>query len=213
MMKRIIFLMALIFGLVSFGETVEITIPNENLENKNGVLVYNGVPFSGRIKTASTDEDLGYYASLNLENGHFEGLSEIKNDMERIYVKFTILNGKFDGEVISKVPQMGETRIVFNEGKLVSENGSFVGGMETNLTYTPEGIINGTMEMNGEKFNFKNGEAKFGQGKIIAKVDYKKQILAMTVMEGKTVIQKIEQPIMTVSIFEEMLFPVITSKE
>ena len=35
----------------------------------------------------------------------------------------------------------------------------------------------------------------------------------MTVLNGKTVVQKIEQPLLTVNMFEKMLFPVITSKE
>ena len=212
-MKKIIFLMVLIFGLVSFGETMEITIPNANLENKNGVITYKGKPYTGRLKANLVDEEQGYEGFLSFNEGHFEGFSELKNEKQKVHIKFTVTNGKFDGEVISKVPQIGETRIVFNEGKLVSENGSFVGGTEINLTYTPEGIVNGTMEMNDQTFNFKNGEAKFGQGKMIAKIDYKKQILAVTVIEGKTVVQKIEQPIMTLSMFEKMLFPVLTSKE
>lgn len=212
-MKKIIFLLVIIFGLISFGETMEITIPNENLENKNGVLVYNGVPFSGRIKMDSTDEDLGYSGSLNLENGHFEGLSEIKNDKEGMHVRFTILNGKFDGEVISKIPEIGEVNVIFNEGKLVSQKFSFIDGTEANLIYTPEGVVNGTMNIGGEKFTFKNSEAQFGSGKIKAKVDYEKQLLIMTVLEGKKTVQKIEQPLLTVKMFEEMLFPVITSEE
>ena len=212
-MKKIIFLMVLIFGLVSFGETMEITIPNENLENKNGVLLYKGVPFSGRLKADSTDEDLGYSGALNLENGHFEGLSELKSEMENIHVKFTVLNGKFDGEVVSKMPEMGEINIIFDEGKLVSEKFSFIDGPKADFTYTPEGIVNGTMNIEGERVVFKNGEAQFGSGKIKAKIDYQKQLLIMTVLEGKKVVQKIEQPILTVNMFEEMLFPVLTSKE
>ena len=193
---------------------MEITIPNANLENKNGVLLYKGVPFSGRLKTDSTDEDLGYSGALNLENGHFEGLSELKSEKENIHVKFTVLNGKFDGEVISKVPGMGEANIIFKDGKLVSEKSNFANGVSSDLAYTPEGVINGVMEMmNDQTFNFKNGEAKLDSGKIIAKIDYKKQLLIMTVLNGKTVVQKIEQPLLTVNMFEKMLFPIITSKE
>ena len=69
------------------------------------------------------------------------------------------------------------------------------------------------MEMNDQTFNFKNGEAELDSGKIIAKIDYKKQLLIMTVLNGKTVVQKIEQPLLTVNMFEKMLFPIITSKE
>ena len=199
---------------------MEITIPNANLENKNGVITYKGKPYTGRLKANLVDEEQGYEGFLSFNEGHFEGFSELKNEKQKVHIKFTVTNGKFDGEVISKVPQIGETRIVFNEGKLVSENGSFVGGTEINLTngmnsdltYTPEGLINGTMEMSGQTFIFKDGVAEFPQGKMIAKIDYEKQILFMTVMQGDTVIQKIEQPMLTVSMFEKMLFPVLTQQ-
>ncbi len=211
-MKKILFLIVLMLGLVSCGTPKEIALPNKNLKNENGVITFKGKPYTGKLKANLADKVQGYQGALSLKDGHFEGLSEIKSEKQQMHVKFTVKDGKFDGEVISKMPQMGETNIIFKDGKLVSEKLNLTNGMNSDLTYTPEGLINGTMEMSGQTFIFKDGVAEFPQGKMIAKIDYEKQILFMTVMQGDTVIQKIEQPMLTVSMFEKMLFPVLTQQ-
>ena len=211
-MKKILFLIVLMLGLVSCGTPKEVALPNKNLKNENGVVTYKGKPYTGKLKANLADKVQGYNGSLSFKDGHFEGLSEIKSDKQKMHVKFSITNGKFDGEVISKMPQMGEALINFKDGKIVSEKSSFINGVDADLTYSPEGVVNGTMKINGQTLNFKDGEAQFGPGKMIVKIDYEKQILTMTVMQGTTEVQKVEQPVLTVDMFEKMLFPILTQQ-
>ena len=107
-MKKILFLIVLMLGLVSCGTPKEIALPNKNIKVENGAITFKGKPYTGKIKMNLSDKVQGYSGFLSFKDGHFDGLSEIKNEKQKMHIKFTVLNGKFEGEVISKMPQMWE---------------------------------------------------------------------------------------------------------
>ena len=107
-MKKILFLIILMLGLISCGAPKEIALPNKNIKVENGAITFKGKPYTGKIKMNLSDKVQGYSGFLSFKEGHFDGLSEIKNEKQKMHIKFTVLDGKFEGEVISKMPQMGE---------------------------------------------------------------------------------------------------------
>ena len=94
---------------------------------------------------------------------------------------------------------------------MLSEKSKLPSGVEVDFTYTPEGVINGTMKKNGQIYNFKDGEARFRKVKIKSKIDYQRQVLVTTLTEGVTVVQKSEYPLISVSMYEKLFFPAIVT--
>ena len=207
-MKKILFLVILILAIVSCGTPKEIVFPNKNLKLENGVIIYKGKPYTGKLKANLTNAQ-GIQGVLSLKDGHFEGLSEIKSEKQKMHVKFTVTNGKFEGELLYKTQIKGERILNFKEGKMLSEKSKLPSGVEVDFTYTPEGVINGTMKKNGQIYNFKDGEARFRKVKIKSKIDYQRQVLVTTLTEGVTVVQKSEYPLISVSMYEKLFFPAI----
>ena len=207
-MKKILFLIVLMLGLVSCGTPKQITIPNKNLKYENEAITYKGKPYTGKIKMNLSDKVQGFDGFISFKDGHFDGLSEIKNEKQKMNIKFTVVNGKFDGEVVSKMPQMGEANYTFKEGKIVTEKGKLIDGTQTDITYDPEGV-NGTMVLNGQTVTFKNGEGEFQGGKLKVEMDYETQKMVIGFYQGDKLIQKVEQPILTVDMFEKMLLPIM----
>ena len=198
-MKKILFLIGLILGIVSCGTPKEIVFPNKNLKLENDVITYKGKPYTGQLKVNLVDNMQGLQGALSLKDGHFEGLSEIKSEKQKMHVKFTVTNGKFEGELVYKTQIKGERIFNFKEGKVLSEKSKLPDGVEVDFTYTPEGLINGTMKKKGKIYNFKDGEARFSKGKIKSKIDYERQVLVTTITEGETVVQKSEYPFISVN--------------
>ena len=104
-MKRYLLAILLILGLViSCGGSKDITIPNKNVKVDGNVLTFKGKPFTGNIKMNLADKMDGYAGAMSFKEGHLDGLTELKNDKPKQQVKFTVVDGKFDGELIMKDP-------------------------------------------------------------------------------------------------------------
>ncbi len=164
-MKRYLLAILLILGLViSCGGSKDITIPNKNVKVDGNVLTFKGKPFTGNIKMNLADKMDGYAGAMSFKEGHLDGLTELKNDKLKQQVKFTVVDGKFDGELIMKDPsQRTDMTLDIKNGVIVKYLADIQGIYKYDLNFV-NNLANGSMEAQGQKFEFKDGIAKGPQG-------------------------------------------------
>ncbi len=182
-MKRILFFMILSLGLLSCKGTDEITLPDKNIKVENDVLLYKEKPYSGKIKVNLMDKIQGYEGFLNFKEGHLDGLTELKNDKKKQHIKFTIVNGKFDGDVIMNDPeQLVKMQLSVNKGSITKMVADVENSTKYDITFN-KGLANGTMEAGGQKLNFKDGMGKLSspQGDLDLKLSIDEATGDMTV--------------------------------
>ena len=164
-MKRYLLAIMLILGLViSCGGSKDITLPNKNVKIEGDVLTFKGKPFTGNIKMNLADKMDGYAGAMSFKDGHLDGLTDLKNDKENQQVKFTVVDGKFDGELIMKDPsQRTDMTLDIKNGVIVKYLADIQGIYKYDLNFV-NNLANGSMEAQGQKFEFKDGIAKGPQG-------------------------------------------------
>ncbi|MCP1225362.1 hypothetical protein [Sebaldella sp. S0638] len=167
-MKRYLLAILLILGLViSCGGSKDITLPNKNVKVEGNVLTFKGKPFSGNIKMNLADKMDGYSGAISFKEGHLDGLTDLKNDKQNQQMKFTVTEGKFDGELIMKDPsQRIDITLDIKNGAIVKYLGDIQGVYKYDLNFV-DNLANGTMEVQGQKLEFKDGIAKGPQGQEV----------------------------------------------
>ena len=106
----------------------------------------------------------GYAGAMSFKEGHLDGLTELKNDKLKQQVKFTVVDGKFDGELIMKDPsQRTDMTLDIKNGVIVKYLADIQGIYKYDLNFV-NNLANGSMEAQGQKFEFKDGIAKGPQG-------------------------------------------------
>ncbi len=162
-MKKILLAVIFVFGFaVSFS--IDITLPNKDVKIVKDALLYKGSPFTGNIIMNTEDKKDGYVGGISLKNGHLDGLSELKNDRQGQHMKFTVVGGKFDGELIMNDPgQNTYIMLNINKGAIVKYLADVQGAYKYDLNFV-NNLANGTMEVQEQVFTFKNGIAKGPQG-------------------------------------------------
>ena len=165
-MKKILLVVIFILGFaISFSNNI--SLPNEKVSVVNDTLLYNGSPFTGNIIMNEEDQMDGYLGAISLKNGHLDGLTELRNDGKRQHMKFTAVNGKFDGELIMKDPEQGIDLILsIKKGAIIKYFGNIQGEIEYNLTFK-NNLASGTIGGQGELLEFKNGVARGSEGQEI----------------------------------------------
>ena len=164
-MKRYLLAIMLILGLViSCGGSKDITLPNKNVKIEGDVLTFKGKPFTGNIKMNLADKMDGYAGAMSFKDGHLDGLTDLKNDKENQQVKFTVVDGKFDGELIMKdAKQRTDIVLDIKNGAIVKYLADVQGVYKYDLSFVDK-LANGSMEAQGQNFEFKDGIAKGPQG-------------------------------------------------
>ena len=82
-------------------------------------------------------------------------------------MKFTVVEGKFDGELIMKDPaQRIDITLDIKNGAIVKYFGDIQGVYKYDLNFK-DNLANGTMEVQGQKLTFENGVAKGPQGQEV----------------------------------------------
>ena len=159
-MKKFLLAVIFIFGFVVSFSSNNITLPNKDVKIVKDVLLYKGSPFTGNIIMNAEDRNDGYVGGISLKNGHLDGLSELKNDRQGQHMKFTVVGGKFDGELIMNDPGQN-TYITLNikKGSIIKYLADVQGVYKYDLNFV-NNLANGTMEAQEQKFIFKNGIAK-----------------------------------------------------
>lgn len=167
-MKRYLLAILLILGLViSCGGSKDITLPNKNVKLEGDMITFKGKPFTGNIKMNLKDKIDGYAGAMSFKEGHLDGLTELKNDKQKQHMKFTVVNGKFDGELIMKDPsQRTDITLDIKSGVIIKYLADIQGIYKYDLSFE-NNLANGTMEAQGQKFEFKDGVAKGPQGQEI----------------------------------------------
>ena len=163
-MKKILLAVIFVFGFVISFSNTDITLPNKDIKVVKDVLLYKNSPFTGNIIMSAEDKKEGYSGAISLKNGHLDGLSELRNDSQGEHVKFTVVGGKFDGELIMNDPSQGVSiTLNIKKGAILKYLADVQGVYKYDLSFV-NNLANGTMEADGQEFRFKNGIAKGPQG-------------------------------------------------
>ena len=163
-MKKILLAVIFVFGFVISFSNTDITLPNKDIKVVKDVLLYKNSPFTGNIIMSAEDKKEGYSGAISLKNGHLDGLSELRNDSQGEHVKFTVVGGKFDGELIMNDPSQGVSiTLNIKKGAILKYLSDVQGVYKYDLSFV-NNLANGTMEADGQEFRFKNGIAKGPQG-------------------------------------------------
>ena len=159
-MKKTLFLIALLFGMVACSPAESIMLSDKNLKYENGAFTYYGKPYTGKL-TAQRDEmgpcDRFF---IQLKDGHLDGASEIKCKGSEL--KFTVVNGKFDGDLYGNNSNGKETSANFRLGKLTRlkvVDGQFL----QDFTVADDGKVSGTLATGEVTVHFKDGVGKIGE--------------------------------------------------
>ena len=213
-MKRYLLAILLILGLViSCGGSKDLTIPNKNVKVDGNVLTFKGKPFTGNIKMNLADKMDGYAGAMSFKEGHLDGLTELKNDKLKQQVKFTVVDGKFDGELIMKDPnQRTDITLDIKNGVIVKYLADVQGIYKYDLNFV-NNLANGTMEAQGQKFEFKDGIAKGPQGEEV-KLSLDPATGDMTIealVNGKVIQKQVMPNVLTPQFLETFIFSAIAS--
>lgn len=216
-MKRILLVILFILGIVSCGISKKVAVPNKNLSFKNDKVYYKKNTYTGKLilkKIADKEQfEEGY---ISLKDGLLEGATELENKEQGTYFKFTVINGNFEGKYELKHPLLGDFVMNYEKGKLKELKGKFPNEIKQDITFDTDGNINGMIEKDGEKLNFKDGFAQVENLRIKMYLDSETgQKLITEVYEGDTLIADINDEavlLFTVKDFEEGILPVVEIK-
>ena len=213
-MKRYLLAILLILGLViSCGGSKDITIPNKNVKVDGNVLTFKGKPFTGNIKMNLADKMDGYAGAMSFKEGHLDGLTELKNDKRKKQVKFTVVDEKVDEEQKRKEPkQRTDITLDIKNGVIVKYLADVQGIYKYDLNFV-NNLANGTMEAQGQKFEFKDGIAKGPQGEEV-KLSLDPATGDMTIealVNGKVIQKQVMPNVLTPQFLETFIFSAIAS--
>ena len=211
-MKKFLLAVIFVFGfVVSFS--IDITLPNKDVKIVKDVLLYKGSSFTGNIIINDEEQNDGYSGIMSFKNGHLNGLTELKKDIENQHVKFTVADGKFDGELIMKdIKQRTDIVLDIKNGAVVKYLADVQGAYKYDLSFV-DNLANGTMEAQGQKFEFKDGIAKGPQGQELKlTLDPESgDMLMEALVNGKAVKKQTIPNILTPQYLETFIFRAITA--
>ena len=210
-MKKFLLAVIFVFGfVVSFS--IDITLPNKDVKIVEDVLLYKGSSFTGNIIINDEEQNDGYSGIMSFKNGHLNGLTELKKDIENQHVKFTVADGKFDGELIMKdIKQRTDIVLDIKNGAVVKYLADVQGAYKYDLSFV-DNLANGTMEAQGQKFEFKDGIAKGPQGQELKlTLDPESGDLTMEAMvNGKVAGKQTIPNVLTPQYLETFIFRAVT---
>lgn len=213
-MKRFLFLIILMMGFVISCGNSDITLPNKNIKVEGNVLTFKGKPFTGKIKVNLADKVQGYNGFITFKDGHLDGLTDLNNEKEKEQVKFTVVDGKFEGELLVVDPKQGVSMSFHTEkGKITKIVADVQGMLKYDLTF-PEGLANGTFEIQGQKVEFKDGigkaEGQPGEAKLTINQETGDMEME-SIVNGKTQAKQTIPNQLTPEYLEKYLFQSIIS--
>lgn len=168
-MKRLLFVTLLILNIVSCGVPKDIMLPNKKVTVDNGIVNFNGKPYTGKINLGTKKETSGF---VTVKNGQLDGLTDVDNKSKKISMKFNVVESKLDGElVIKNEDQKIDMTVSYSKGKIIKLIGNFSENIKYNLTFK-DGLAHGWFESGGEKFTFIDGITSLTDGNIKADVKY-----------------------------------------
>lgn len=214
-MKRILLIILLITAMLSCKDSKELTIPDKNLSYKDGVVLYKDKAYTGKINMKKLNDKEQYEEGfITLKNGHLDGITELKNEKVGTYFKFNVKDGKLEGEYTLEHPKIGDLTMLFQDGRLIKLNGKFPNDIGQEFIMDKNGNVNGILEQDGQKLEFKGGLANEEGLKVKMYIDKETgQKLITEVYENDKVVSKGEAVILfSIKDFEEVLLPEVVVK-
>lgn len=213
-MKRFLFLIVLMMGLIVSCGGSDITLPNKNIKVEGDVLTFKGKPFTGKIKVNLADKVQGYNGYISFKEGHLDGVTDLNNEKAKEQVKFTVVEGKFDGEMLMNDPKQGIAMTLnTDKGKITKIVADIQGILTYDLTFT-DGLANGSFEIQGQKIEFKDGIGKIEGQPGEAKLTINQETGDMeieSIMNGKSQGKQTIPNQLTPEFLEKFLFQSIIS--
>ena len=214
-MKRILLIILLITAILSCKDSKELTIPDKDLSYKDGVVLYKGKAYTGKINVKKlNDKEQFEEGFVTLKNGHLDGITELKNEKVGTYFKFNVKDKRLEGEYILEHPKIGDLTMSFQDGLLKRLNGKFPNDIRQEFIIDKNGNVNGILKQDGPELEFKNGLADEEGLKVKMYIDKETgQKLITEVYEDNKVVSKGEAVILfSIKDFEEVLLPEIVVK-
>ncbi|MBP9477928.1 MAG: hypothetical protein KBF12_04845 [Sebaldella sp.] len=214
-MKRILLIILLITAILSCKDSKELTIPDKDLSYKDGVVLYKGKAYTGKINVKKlNDKEQFEEGFVTLKNGHLDGITELKNEKVGTYFKFNVKDKRLEGEYILEHPKIGDLTMSFQDGLLKRLNGKFPNDIRQEFIIDKNGNVNGILKQDGQELEFKNGLADEEGLKVKMYIDKETgQKLITEVYEDNKVVSKGEAVILfSIKDFEEVLLPEIVVK-
>ncbi len=152
-MKKLVMLLLLMLTMLSFGAPNRVDLNDNKLSYVNKVIKYSGEPYTGTVYSKEDDSEL----ILNFKNGKLDGQLKLSNPQLNILLIANVVNGKLNGDFISKEGEEFDMKSKLSNGKLLSVDG-IIEGENYNVSFNETtGLANGTMVIEGEDYTFKNG--------------------------------------------------------
>lgn len=214
-MKRILLIILLITAILSCKDSKELTIPDKDLSYKDGVVLYKGKAYTGKINVKKlNDKEQFEEGFVTLKNGHLDGITELKNEKVGTYFKFNVKDKRLEGEYILEHPKIGDLTMSFQDRLLKRLNGKFPNDIRQEFIIDKNGNVNGILKQDGQELEFKNGLADEEGLKVKMYIDKETgQKLITEVYEDNKVVSKGEAVILfSIKDFEEVLLPEIVVK-
>ena len=215
MKRRILLtvLMSLLMVVVSYGETPkELELSDKSVRYENGTVTYKGKPYTGKLVTSLEDKAIGYEGFITLKEGHLEGQTKMSSKKSKEEYEFNVKNGEFDGQYIVKSRKKGEITMTLETGVLKAQKINDTEGYKQDLTFDAAGLANGTVEMDNQKFSFKDGKALYvGQKNSFMIIKYMKEtnsIFTEATQNGEVILKE-ETPLGDVKTVESEIFPAL----
>ena len=208
-MKRILLIILLITAILSCKDSKELTIPDKDLSYKDGVVLYKGKAYTGKINVKKlNDKEQFEEGFVTLKNGHLDGITELKNEKVGTYFKFNVKDKRLEH------PKIGDLTMSFQDGLLKRLNGKFPNDIRQEFIIDKNGNVNGILKQDGQELEFKNGLADEEGLKVKMYIDKETgQKLITEVYEDNKVVSKGEAVILfSIKDFEEVLLPEIVVK-
>ena len=93
-MKRLLFFLILVFGVVLYASVSEVNVNNKALGVKDGFITFNGENYTGIIR-ANMAGGSGYFT---LKGGYLAGETDLK--FKDMIFRFNVPDSYFDGETV-----------------------------------------------------------------------------------------------------------------
>ena len=111
-MKKLLFFLILVFNGFLYAEINEVNIENKALGVKNGLIIFNGENYTGKIR-ADKAGGSGYFS---LADGYLSGQTDLK--FKDVAFKFNVPDGYFDGETVIQTASDSKIEMFFEKHEL-----------------------------------------------------------------------------------------------
>ncbi len=221
-MKRLLFFLILVFGVVLYASVSEVNLNNKALGVKDGFITFNGENYTGIIR-ANMAGGSGYFT---LKGGYLAGETDLK--FKDMIFRFNVPDSYFDGETVIQMSVNDRLEMFFEKHELKRYKVSSP-GFTLNINFGVDGKANGEVIFKNNEFRdayfnkfgiktdinklvYKNGSADLKDGKSLKLyVDKKTKKVVEELFEGDMSAGKFEENIAKADLkaYQEFLIKIL----